>query len=169
MLMDAIAKKIAHSGGLGIAAPVFRQMIQMQEARNQRDTMTPDLLAATMRLADCLVAENAALRAMDLPGAAALLAEKQAAAAAFDIARQSGPPVASAAFRAGALRLMEQAAENRPLLKRAIHVQSRVLGVIAGAARATNPAPRYGRSGAYAAPRRPAGRYRPAHDGAAPA
>ena len=34
MLIDAIAKKIAHAGGLGIASPVFRQMIQMQEARN---------------------------------------------------------------------------------------------------------------------------------------
>ena len=115
--------------------------------------MTVNLLAATMRLADCLIAENAALRAMDLPGAAALLAEKQAAAAALDMARQSGPPVASAALRAAALRLIEQADENRHLLKRAIHVQSRVLGVIADAARATNPAPRYGRSGAYAAPK----------------
>ncbi len=35
MLIDAVAKKIAHSGGLGIAQPVFRQMIQMQEARSR--------------------------------------------------------------------------------------------------------------------------------------
>ncbi len=34
MLIDAMAKKIAHAGGLGIAQPVFRQMIQMQEARS---------------------------------------------------------------------------------------------------------------------------------------
>ena len=34
MLIDATAKKIAHGGGLGIAQPVFRQMIQMQEASN---------------------------------------------------------------------------------------------------------------------------------------
>ena len=33
MLVDSIAKQIAHSGGLGIAQPVFRQMIQMQEAK----------------------------------------------------------------------------------------------------------------------------------------
>lgn len=33
MLIDAMAKKIAHAGGLGLAQPVFRQMIQMQEAK----------------------------------------------------------------------------------------------------------------------------------------
>ena len=33
MMVDAVAKQIAHAGGLGIAAPVFRQMIQMQEAK----------------------------------------------------------------------------------------------------------------------------------------
>ena len=36
MLIDAMAKKIAHAGGLGIAQPVFRQMIQMQEARSHK-------------------------------------------------------------------------------------------------------------------------------------
>jgi flagellar protein FlgJ len=35
MLVDAMAKQIAHAGGLGIAQPVFRQMIQMQEARSK--------------------------------------------------------------------------------------------------------------------------------------
>ena len=35
MLIDAVAKQIAHAGGLGIAQPVFRQMIQMQEAQSQ--------------------------------------------------------------------------------------------------------------------------------------
>lgn len=31
MLVDAIAKQIAANGGLGLAAPVLRQMVQMQE------------------------------------------------------------------------------------------------------------------------------------------
>lgn len=31
MLVDAVAKQIAAHGGLGLAAPVLRQMIQMQE------------------------------------------------------------------------------------------------------------------------------------------
>ena len=35
MLVDSIAKQIAHAGGLGIAEPVFRQMIQMQEAKSE--------------------------------------------------------------------------------------------------------------------------------------
>ncbi len=35
MLVDALAKQIAHAGGLGIAQPVFRQMIQMQESRTR--------------------------------------------------------------------------------------------------------------------------------------
>ena len=34
MLIDAMAKKIEQAGGLGLAQPVFRQMIQMQEAKS---------------------------------------------------------------------------------------------------------------------------------------
>ena len=109
-----------------------------------------ELMNATVDLASALAAENAALRAMDLPAAAALLTRKQDAAAAFDAARKQAPAAGSAALREAASRLVAQAAENRRLLERAIHVQTRVLGVIAGAARAANPAPRYGRSGAYA-------------------
>ena len=109
-----------------------------------------DLLAVVVRLANSLSAENAALRVMDLPGATALLVEKQAAAAAFDTARRAATPVPTAALRAAVLRLTEEAAENRRLLERAIHVQTRVLGVVAGAARTAGAARRYGRSGAYA-------------------
>ncbi len=35
MLVDALAKQIARAGGVGLAQPVFRQMIQMQEARTR--------------------------------------------------------------------------------------------------------------------------------------
>lgn len=35
MMVDAVAKQIAHSGGLGIAQPVFVQMIHMQEAKDK--------------------------------------------------------------------------------------------------------------------------------------
>ena len=37
MLIDSVAKQISKAGGLGLAQPVFRQMIQMQEAQ-QRQT-----------------------------------------------------------------------------------------------------------------------------------
>ncbi len=36
MLVEALAKQIAHGSGLGIAQPVFRQMIQLQEAANAK-------------------------------------------------------------------------------------------------------------------------------------
>ncbi len=110
-----------------------------------------DILTAATRLASTLAAENAALLAMDLPAAAALLAEKQAASAAFDAARTGPMPARSAALREAVERLLGQAAENRRLLERAIAVQTRVIGVVVGAARSCQPAPRYGRSGGYAA------------------
>ena len=109
------------------------------------------LVAATVRLATALATENAALRAMNLPAAAAMLVEKQQATAAFESARKAAPVTRCVALQDAAAWLMEQAAENRRLLERAIQVQTRVLGVIARAARTSNPAARYGRSGAYAA------------------
>ena len=112
--------------------------------------MTSDLFAATVRLADTLEAENAALQAMDLPAAAAMLAEKQAATDAFNMARGHVPAPLCPALREAASRLIARAEENRTLLERCIKVQTRVLGVIADAARASNPMARYGRSGGYA-------------------
>ena len=111
--------------------------------------MSADLLAAMQRLADTLAAENAALSALDLPGAGGLLARKQAAYAELTAARQGAAP--SPALRSAASRLLDLAEENRALLERAIAVQGQVLGVLARAARACGPAPRYGRSGGYAA------------------
>lgn len=36
MLIDAIAKQITKAGGLGLAQPVFAQMIHMQEAKESK-------------------------------------------------------------------------------------------------------------------------------------
>ena len=36
MLIDSLAKSLTKAGGLGLAAPVFRQMIHIQEAREGR-------------------------------------------------------------------------------------------------------------------------------------
>ncbi len=36
MLIDAVAKQITKAGGLGLAQPVFAQMIHMQEAKEQQ-------------------------------------------------------------------------------------------------------------------------------------
>jgi peptidoglycan hydrolase FlgJ len=35
MLIDAVAKKIEAAGGLGLAEPVFRQLIHLQEAKSR--------------------------------------------------------------------------------------------------------------------------------------
>jgi hypothetical protein len=116
--------------------------------------MTQELVSATEQLANTLALENAALRALDLPAAGMMLAEKQAATANFAAVQRrvmaARPALDLKALRAAALRLKTETDENRRLLERAIGVQTRVLGILAIAARAADPAPRYARSGVYA-------------------
>lgn len=129
--------------------------------------MTHEMVAAATRLVEALRAENAALTALDLPRAGQMLAEKVAAARAFTDSQALADPQsraeieafsdvmaldrsAPATMRALALRLREEAAENRRLLERAIAVQMRVLGTLAQAATAATPASRYSRRGAMA-------------------
>ncbi len=110
--------------------------------------MSREAITAASVLADTLAAENAALAALDLPRAAAMLAGKQRATAAF-VAVHDAPNVA--AHREAAQRLAERlrslAAENRMLLERAITVQGRVIGVIARAAATVVPPSGYGARG----------------------
>ena len=126
--------------------------------------MTQALIDAAEQLADALTAENVALEAMDFPAAAALLDRKAAAAAAFTTA-QSAAGAAGKAGGATATALLERAQElgrslealaraNRTLLERAMIVQGRVIGIVAGAARQATPMPGYGIGGRPA----PAGR-----------
>ena len=115
--------------------------------------MEPDLLAAAGRLVDVLRAENAALSALDLPGATALLPAKERAAAELTRAlAQPRPAPGSGPARDAAVRLGELARENRRLLERAIHVQGQVIGTLARAAQqaGAQAAPRYGRQGSLA-------------------
>lgn len=100
--------------------------------------MIPELCTAGEHLATVLEQENQTLRAMDLPGAGALLADKTRAIDAFLAAQKQAEGVASDTAlhrRASAMaaRLARLAAENRRLLDRAIKVQGRVLDVIARA------------------------------------
>lgn len=94
--------------------------------------MSSDLMAAGACLAETLEAENAALSAMDLPGAGAMLARKQRALADMALAR--GVPASRDGAERMARRLQALALENKRLLERAIAVQGRVIGVIAHAA-----------------------------------
>jgi hypothetical protein len=113
--------------------------------------MTRRLVETAVALADTLARENAALAAMDLGGAARLLEEKQAALARFAAAQET-PPL-DAAERALALQVGERlqvlAAENKRLLERALRAQTRVLGIVAGAARVAT-SDRYAASGTRA-------------------
>jgi len=113
--------------------------------------MAEPMHTAAGRLAEVLARENEALRAMDLPRAAALLVEKAAAMDALTAvaaAMPSGPP--HPALPAAARRLESLAAENRLLLERALAAQQRVIGIIARAAASVGRPASYG-------PRRPLG------------
>lgn len=126
--------------------------------------MMDALLAAGIRLADALLAENEALARLDMPGAAGLAGAKvraaDAFAAAFTAATKTGARPDGAAQREGARAMAERleglGAENKRLLQRAISVQSRVIETIAAAAlpRAANPV--YGAAGRRPAPLRQA-------------
>lgn len=119
--------------------------------------MTAPLLSAAARLVEVLKAENAALQALDAPAAAALLEEKLAAARALAEAAAQRPASARQTPESAglALQLRELAEENRRLLEHAILLQSRVLDMVARAARqgAAQTGGRYGASGAAAADR----------------
>ena len=126
--------------------------------------MTRALIEAAERLQATLLAENAALEALDFPRATALLAEKEAASLALSQA-QAAIRAAGAEAQPGQARtagadpaMRERAVElgqslqalveaNRTLLERAIAVQGRVIGIVTGAARQAMPAPGYGMRG----------------------
>jgi len=120
----------------------------------------PALIAAAVRLAEVLARENAALAALDLAGAAAMLAEKQHAGTAFALAWERARPLAPIADArdvvALARRLEAASVENRRLLERGIVVQNRVLAAVARAvprALAARGPARYGAGGIAPPPR----------------
>jgi flagellar biosynthesis/type III secretory pathway chaperone len=124
--------------------------------------MTPELIAAAVRLADTLAQENRALAALDLPRAAGMLDAKTRAMEAFAAAQA----LAAAGVRPAdsrdeaeqlAARLRDLAQENRRLLEHAIAVQGRVIGLVARAAPAGSGQAdaRYGSDGGLTAGKRP--------------
>ena len=102
------------------------------------------LLAAMNRLVEVLERENAALAAMDLPRAAAMLAEKTDALAA--LAAAGGGAGEHPGLLPAARRVDDLARKNRRLLERAIVAQQRVIGVVAAAAASAVAEPVYGAS-----------------------
>ncbi len=106
--------------------------------------------SAMRRLEQVLRAETAALAARDLRGAAAMQAEKLAAAEAFVAARDALAPAARTDVRLALPldRLREAGAENRISLECALALQARVVTTIARAAArpAAGQPPGYARS-----------------------
>jgi hypothetical protein len=118
--------------------------------------MTANWLRAGAALADVLARENAALQRLDFPAAVALVADKEAALAnlaAHGEEMQQQPPPAEAVTLGRHLNAL--AAENRTLLERAITVQTRIVGIIARAARPPT-ARSYAANGQHSQPRRAA-------------
>ena len=100
---------------------------------------------AIHRLSVLLVEENAALEAMDFARAGSLLAPKHDAANALAAAWRAADPGSVPTDKMHDLgRLAE---ENRQLLKRAMRVQSRVLDLVAKAARGAQQVGGYGAAG----------------------
>jgi hypothetical protein len=108
--------------------------------------MAKALIETAHRLADVLDRENLALKAMDLPRAAALLPEKTSAIAGM-VASGEVPATPDPALVAIARRLERLASENRRLLERAIAAQQRLISIVVKAAAAVSVAPSYGSKG----------------------
>ena len=123
--------------------------------------MSNALMVAAHALGEVLTAENAALAAHDHAAATRLLGEKQRLIAAFDRARAGTVPMLDGAARdeahAVGLELQALAGRNIALLEQAMQVQSRVIGIVADAARrqARAAVPGYGRPGRIAPVSRP--------------
>jgi hypothetical protein len=123
--------------------------------------MMQTLIAAGLRLAEALRAENEALATLDLSRAATLAATKIQAAEGFAAAHAAcikTGATASGEERQAAERLNAAlgrlAEENRSALERAIALQSRVIETIAGAAaNAARRGAAYGAGGRVVAPK----------------
>lgn len=123
--------------------------------------MMQGLIAAGLRLAEALRAENEALATLDLARAATLATAKIQAAEGFAAAHAAclatearAEGVEREAAERLATALDNLARDNRAALERAIALQSRVIETIAGAARAaTDRSGGYGAEGRHMPPR----------------
>jgi len=118
--------------------------------------MTPAPLAVTIQLVDILARENAALDAMDLSGAIALLPAKRSALEILRTTDTAGLPADQRPAMEAALgRLRRLVGENRRLLERALHAQSRVIAIVASALPQREAQTRYPRAHQRSAATRP--------------
>ena len=113
--------------------------------------MNRDQQHAVEQLAAVLADENAALVALDYQRVGDFIDKKRAALDALNAAFPGPPddalPDHDPVRRMLALRLKQLVDENRKLLSRAIKVQNRIMGVVAGAARQAQASTGYGAHG----------------------
>ena len=114
--------------------------------------MTSRLHDAAHRLCEVLAAENSALVRLDFAQVGTFQDDKQAALAALNgLAAEAADPAAAKDPALGS-RLQSMAAENKRLLEQAIMVQTRIMAVLAGAARTAQAPIGYGSKGGRPSP-----------------
>ncbi len=125
--------------------------------------MTARLMQAAQALAELLAAENAALNAHDHLRATAMLERKQRLVGSFEAAQAAAPTLTGQDrdhAREVGCTLQALAVRNVALLEQAMEIQSRVISIVAAAARqqvrASAVPAGYGRKGAVPAASRPA-------------
>lgn len=113
--------------------------------------MTRDQQHAVAQLVAILAEENAALEALDYRRVGDFIDRKRAALDALNTASPAlsdqAPTAQDPSRHALAVRLKQLVEENRELLRRAIKVQNRIMGVVASAARQAQAPVGYGARG----------------------
>ncbi len=109
--------------------------------------MTGQQQHAVAELVAVLTEENAVLTALDYRRVGDFVDRKRAALEALNAASPDSSGEDAAAQAALALRLKQLVDENRKLLRQAIKVQNRIMGVVAGAARQAQIPTGYGARG----------------------
>ena len=113
--------------------------------------MTRDQQNAVEQLVAVLAEENAALEALAYRRVGDFVDRKRAALDALNAASPASsdqvPVEQDPSRKALAVRLKQLVEENRELLRRAIKVQNRIMGVVAGAARQAQAPVGYGARG----------------------
>ncbi len=113
--------------------------------------MTRDQQHAAAQLVAVLAEENAALAALDYRRVGDFVDRKRAALDALNAAPAPSGQISGEqdpVRQALAVRLKQLVEENRELLRRAIKVQNRIMGVVASAARQAQAPVGYGARGA---------------------
>jgi len=118
--------------------------------------MSLEFQQAAQRLAETLRHENEALKRLDFQAAMTLVPAKEAALADLTSQPRLTEATLSPALAALGQRLGTLAAENQILLERAIVVQTRIVRIVAQAARPPPGVTRYGGQGRPAQPKRAA-------------